>query len=85
MTKLQVAGFVENLVREGPDSAEVRWAESSLRNGFGLKFLHNFFNIPFLTLQRQVIVSRLPIVVNIIRHFIFDAEPHTEAGCKPMS
>ena len=32
-------------------SAQVRYAESSMRNGFGLKYLHMFFNLPFLQLQ----------------------------------
>jgi len=61
VTRLQVAGFVENLVREGQDPAEVRWAESSLRNGFGLKLLHNFLNVPFLTLQRQSLLQQLQV------------------------
>ena len=32
-------------------SGQVRYAESSMRNGFGLKYLHMFFNLPFLQLQ----------------------------------
>ena len=39
----------------------MRWGESSLRNGFGLKFLHKFFNVPFLTLQRQSLLQQLDI------------------------
>jgi hypothetical protein len=39
----------------------VRWGETSLRNGFGLKFLHKFFNIPFLTLQRQSLLQQLEL------------------------
>ena len=33
---------------------QIRWAECSLRNGFGLKLIHRFFNVPFLTLQVEV-------------------------------
>jgi len=61
VSQLQVADFVENLHREGQDVAEVRWGECSLRNGFGLKFLHRFFNVPFLTLQRQSLLQQLEV------------------------
>ena len=57
VTRLQVSDLVENVSRE----AEVRWGESSLRNGFGLKFLHRFFNVPFLALQRMSLLQQLEI------------------------
>jgi len=61
VSQLQVADFVENLCRDGQEVAEVRWGECSLRNGFGLKFLHRFFNVPFLTLQRQSLLQQLEV------------------------
>lgn len=61
VTQLQIADCVQNIVRSGNELAEVRWAELSLRNGFGLKFLHKFFNVPFLTLQRQSLLQQLEI------------------------
>lgn len=56
----QVAGdtvlyFIEALERQG----EVRYAESSMRYGFGLKFIHKFFNIPYLKLQREALLKQL--------------------------
>ena len=34
-------------------SGEVRYAESSMCNGFGLRYMHKFFNLPYLQLQVQ--------------------------------
>ena len=38
-------------LRRPRGSSYVHYAESSMKNGFGLKYLHRFFNIPFLQLQ----------------------------------
>lgn len=35
----------------GENGGEVRYAEASMRNGFGLKYIHKFFNLPFIQLQ----------------------------------
>ncbi|XP_060523545.1 rab-like protein 6 [Cylas formicarius] len=40
-------------------SAQIRHTESSMRNGFGLKVLHKFFNLPFLQLQKQSLLRQL--------------------------
>ncbi|XP_068225668.1 rab-like protein 6 isoform X2 [Palaemon carinicauda] len=50
--------FIESLERlEG--AADIRYAESSMRNGFGLELLHKFFNLPYLLLQRVTLLRQL--------------------------
>uniref|UniRef100_A0A4W5R764 RAB, member RAS onco family like 6 n=1 Tax=Hucho hucho TaxID=62062 RepID=A0A4W5R764_9TELE len=40
-------------------SSYIHYAEASMKNGFGLKYLHRFFNIPFLQLQRETLLRQL--------------------------
>lgn len=39
----------------------LRYAETSMRNGFGLRLLHKFLNIPFLQLQRTTLLNQLSV------------------------
>ncbi|GLV41110.1 hypothetical protein CBL_04634 [Carabus blaptoides fortunei] len=57
VTSDHVTYFIESFANQR--SAEVRYAESSMRNGFGLKLLHKFFNLPFLQLQRETLLKQL--------------------------
>ncbi|GFY69627.1 rab-like protein 6 [Trichonephila inaurata madagascariensis] len=60
VTEDQVKFFIDGLERP-KDSAQIRYAEGSMRNGFGLKYLHKFFNLPFLQLQRETLLKQLEI------------------------
>ncbi|XP_030915085.1 rab-like protein 6 [Geospiza fortis] len=53
-----VRDLIDNLKRP-PGSSYFRYAESSMKNSFGLKYLHKFFNIPFLQLQRETLLRQL--------------------------
>lgn len=37
----------------------MRVTESSMLNGFGLKYVHQYFNVPFLSLQRSTLLKQL--------------------------
>ncbi|XP_076844414.1 rab-like protein 6 isoform X2 [Brachyhypopomus gauderio] len=48
-----------NSLNRPPGSSYIHYAESSMKNGFGLRYLHRFFNIPFLKLQRWTLLRQL--------------------------
>ncbi|ENN73795.1 rab-like protein 6 [Dendroctonus ponderosae] len=49
--------YIESI--SGTRSAQVRHTEASMRNGFGLKLLHKFFNLPFLQLQKESLLRQI--------------------------
>jgi len=58
ITKEAVSYYIESVQRR--DSwAQIRYTESSMSNGFGLKYLHKFFCLPFLQLQRTTLLAQL--------------------------
>ncbi|XP_068220229.1 rab-like protein 6 isoform X2 [Palaemon carinicauda] len=70
--------FIESLERpEG--AADIRYAESSMRNGFGLKLLHKFFNLPFLQLQRVTLLRQLETNTSEIEATIQELEVYQES------
>lgn len=54
----EVVGFVETIERPH-GSASISVYESSMKNGFGLKYVHKFFNMPFLLVQRESLMKQL--------------------------
>ncbi|XP_076822386.1 rab-like protein 6 isoform X2 [Clavelina lepadiformis] len=46
-------------INRPPGSAGIFFLESSMENGFGLKYIHKFFNLPFLLLQRESLLKQL--------------------------
>ncbi|KAG8323047.1 Rab-like protein 6 [Homalodisca vitripennis] len=53
-----VMSYIDSVQRP-KGSAQVRYAEASMYNGFGLKLLHKFFCLPFLQLQRETLLGQL--------------------------
>ncbi|RZF40019.1 hypothetical protein LSTR_LSTR002422 [Laodelphax striatellus] len=58
VTADHVLYFIESIQRP-KDSAQIRYTESSMSNGFGLKYIHKFFCLPFLQLQRETLIGLL--------------------------
>ncbi len=57
VTTEQGSGLAEWAAREL--GADARYAESSMRNGFGLRFLHRFLSLPYLQLRREALLHQL--------------------------
>ncbi|KAK9879335.1 hypothetical protein WA026_004186 [Henosepilachna vigintioctopunctata] len=57
VTSDHVTYFIESILSSR--TAQVRYSESSMYNGFGLKLLHKFFNLPYLQLQRESLLNQL--------------------------
>ncbi|PZC87028.1 hypothetical protein B5X24_HaOG201264 [Helicoverpa armigera] len=58
---VQMFSIVRHLTKPEPfaQTAPVRYAESSMRNGFGLRLLHKFLSVPFLRLQKTSLLEQL--------------------------
>lgn len=56
----QVKAFIEGLDRS-PCDGVVMYTEASMKNGFGIKLIEKFFNIPFLRLQEASFLKQLEL------------------------
>ncbi|CAG8587537.1 8521_t:CDS:2 [Funneliformis mosseae] len=48
-------------VTEYPTANMVRYVETSMLNGFGLEYIHKYFGVPFLQLQRDILRQQLEL------------------------
>ncbi|XP_076091643.1 rab-like protein 6 isoform X2 [Mytilus galloprovincialis] len=60
-------------------SGEVRYAESSMCNGFGLRYMHKFFNLPYLQLQRESLLKQLEVNSEDLRSTVEELDIHEES------
>lgn len=60
-------------------SGEVRYAESSMCNGFGLRYMHKFFNLPYLQLQRESLLKQLEVNSEDFRSTVEELDIHEES------
>lgn len=75
--KDEVVAFIQHLER--PDrSPPVHYAETSMKNGFGLKYIHKFLNLPFLLLQRETLLKQLQVNAEDMESTLEELQIHKE-------
>lgn len=57
----QVKAFIDGIERNSACDGIVMYTEASMKNGFGLKLIEKFFNIPFLKLQETSLLKQLEL------------------------
>ncbi|VDM30865.1 unnamed protein product, partial [Hydatigera taeniaeformis] len=56
----EVRTFIRRMLKVRQSScAPIRYCETSMKNGFGLMYIHRFLNIPFLHLQYTYLLQAL--------------------------
>ncbi|XP_068694737.1 rab-like protein 6 isoform X1 [Montipora foliosa] len=73
----EAVAVIEHLER--PDrSPPVHYAETSMKNGFGLKYIHKFLNLPFLLLQRETLLKQLQVNAEDTESTLEELQIHKE-------
>ncbi|KAJ7375230.1 Rab-like protein 6 [Desmophyllum pertusum] len=73
----EAVAFIEHLER--PDRCPpVHYAETSMKNGFGLKYIHKFLNLPFLLLQRETLLKQLQVNAEDMESTLEELQIHKE-------
>lgn len=73
----EAVALIDHLER--PDrSPPVHYAETSMKNGFGLKYIHKFLNLPFLLLQRETLLKQLQVNAEDTESTLEELQIHKE-------
>ncbi|XP_011403974.2 PREDICTED: rab-like protein 6 [Amphimedon queenslandica] len=56
---MEDAEFYVTHLNRPEGAADIRYAESCMKNGYGLRYLHKFLSIPFLQLQQETLLHQL--------------------------
>ncbi|XP_048587044.1 rab-like protein 6 isoform X2 [Nematostella vectensis] len=74
----EITSFINSLER--PDrSPPIHYAESSMKNGFGLKYIHTFLSFPFLMLQRETLLQQLQVNAVDMESTLEELQIHKES------
>lgn len=60
ISPIQVKTFLDSQTRE-PGDGVLMYTETSMKNGFGMRLIEKFFNIPFLKLQEESLIKQLEL------------------------
>lgn len=58
ISAVQVKAFLDGLDRK-PDDGTIMYTETSMKDGFGMRLIEKFLNIPFLKLQEASLIKQL--------------------------
>eukprot|EP01134_Creolimax_fragrantissima_P005062 CFRG5062T1 len=65
VTVEELTAWTENMAHD--TERDVRFVEVSLKDGFGLKYLHSYLSLPFLRLQRKTLTEQMETNTNNLK------------------